>query len=512
LSITIGDLLESENLGLSLRAGAEGLDRPIAWAHISETDDPAAWLEGGELLITNGMGVPAAADAQCRYIESLADRGVAGIAIGKDGHAPTLTAVMLRAADRLGFPVLEIPWALPFTAITKLVTAANDDLLRGHLLAQLRIFDKLQRAVTDGLGVAALVSKLEEVSGFAIYLLSPSGRPLLPGLAELPADTPVTFPIEERRSPFIPGGYAVPVRLSHTHVAVLVATKRRGDPADLVTVQYIAAIVALELATIRRERAALRREAAVILAEVLDEPVPSARMMLHLADLGFVGDPLVVVASLRGARAPADEAALDNLLCDAEIPHLLLQRDDLLLLLPWDDAAADVLARVPGGVSIGLGQPRRLGGALAVSRQEAQWSLERAVERGERMVRYDAEADVARWLPSDPSALRQTVTRILGPLIEYDRAHDSALLSSLTAFFEHDRQLGVAARSLSIHKHTLAYRLHNVERLTELRLGKLDDLIHLRLALHAHEALTRSHDLGDNGVSVRVQGNRVPDR
>src|SRR6202035_4124590 len=141
--------------------------------------------------------------------------------------------------------------------------------------------------------------------------------------------------------------------------------------------------------------------------------------------------------SLRGARAPADEAALDNLLCDAEIPHLLLQRDDLLLLLPWDDAAADVLARVPGGVSIGLGQPRRLGGALAVSRQEAQWSLERAVERGERMVRYDAEADVARWLPSDPSALRQTVTRILGPLIEYDRAHDSALLSSLTAFFEH---------------------------------------------------------------------------
>ena len=43
-------------LGLQLIAGIEGAAIPVLWTHVSEPSDPDPWLEGGDLLIVNGLG------------------------------------------------------------------------------------------------------------------------------------------------------------------------------------------------------------------------------------------------------------------------------------------------------------------------------------------------------------------------------------------------------------------------------------------------------------------------
>ena len=55
--LTVRDIAALPGLALELAAGADGLGNAIRWVHVSELADPTPWLEGGELLITTGLGI-----------------------------------------------------------------------------------------------------------------------------------------------------------------------------------------------------------------------------------------------------------------------------------------------------------------------------------------------------------------------------------------------------------------------------------------------------------------------
>jgi hypothetical protein len=86
MPLWLSELLHDPSLGAELVAGHAGVDRrgPIRWAHISELPDPTPWLEGGELLLTTGLGVKDSPRLQERFVAGVAARGVValGFAIG----------------------------------------------------------------------------------------------------------------------------------------------------------------------------------------------------------------------------------------------------------------------------------------------------------------------------------------------------------------------------------------------------------------------------------------------
>jgi DNA-binding PucR family transcriptional regulator len=84
------------------------------------------------------------------------------------------------------------------------------------------------------------------------------------------------------------------------------------------------------------------------------------------------------------------------------------------------------------------------------------------------------------------------IKRLLGPVIAYDREHQTALLKSLEAFFAHDGRLEDSAHALRVHKNTLNYRLRHVERLTGKKLSRLSDLVDLWLAIRACQVVDGS--------------------
>lgn len=55
--------------GPELLAGEQALDRPVRWAHSSEVYEGANFLDGGELLLTNGFGLTDAdEEVRRRYV------------------------------------------------------------------------------------------------------------------------------------------------------------------------------------------------------------------------------------------------------------------------------------------------------------------------------------------------------------------------------------------------------------------------------------------------------------
>ncbi|MDQ4124132.1 MAG: helix-turn-helix domain-containing protein, partial [Actinomycetota bacterium] len=88
-------------------------------------------------------------------------------------------------------------------------------------------------------------------------------------------------------------------------------------------------------------------------------------------------------------------------------------------------------------------------------------------------------------------ALEGFVGSVLGPLIERDRAKSSALVASVRAFIESGGRWEPGAESLSIHRHTLRYRVRQAEELLGRDLSSAEDRMEIWLALKAMEVLDR---------------------
>jgi purine catabolism regulator len=117
--LTVGDIVEIEGLGLSVAAGAEGLANEVTWLHVSELDDPTAFLEGGEFLLTTGLGVGELATAQRSYLRRLAKHGLAGLGFGLGFGFSEVPSALVEEGNKLGCPGVGVPYEFPYVAITK---------------------------------------------------------------------------------------------------------------------------------------------------------------------------------------------------------------------------------------------------------------------------------------------------------------------------------------------------------------------------------------------------------
>lgn len=486
-SLTIGSLLGSPALELRLLAGAAGIDRRVAWAHVSELEDPTPWLLGSELIMTTGLGVPHTAARQRAYLERLDDAGVAGLALSARLHVPPLQPPFFEAAEARGFPILEVPLPVPFIAIAQAVAGAVQADLGQALSAQLQVFGALRWLTTENLGVSEIFRRLEALSGTTLYLCTPDGRPLLDGVPAPPADLRPLIPDIPDGPPTVPGGYVLPVPAPGGPVGFLLALKRPGVTAsDLAVVQHIATVAALQLTIVRHEQETVRREGAETLAELLGGVFDPPAARRRLSRLGFDAERPLRLAVVRGVGERVEDEPLAAQLVRHAVPHLLLtQEQQLLVLLPADVELASLLGGLPD-MGAGVSRPFLAGAGIEIARREALWAAARASEAGGGVVEYGGDP-AGRWLIEDAAALRALAVDVLGPVRSYDASHASELLATVRTWMERDRHADGAAHALGIHPNTLAYRLRRFEQLSGRDLASTADLAEVWLALRASE-------------------------
>src|SRR3954452_1564211 len=118
--LTLQDLLR--DLDLRAAAGESGLAAPVRWVHISELEDPTPWLSGGELLLTTGMQL-SDAERQREYVARLARHKLAGLGFGTGFAHDEVPAALVEAAEAHRFPLFEVPYEVPFIALTEKASA-----------------------------------------------------------------------------------------------------------------------------------------------------------------------------------------------------------------------------------------------------------------------------------------------------------------------------------------------------------------------------------------------------
>jgi hypothetical protein len=125
-ALTLREILALDPVRASepeLLAGESALDRPVRWCHSSEVYEGANFLDGGELLLTNGFGLTDAGEPERRrYVRELAARGAVGLAVEVGRALAAMPDEVVAEARRLGLPLLALHRVVPFVRITE---AAN---------------------------------------------------------------------------------------------------------------------------------------------------------------------------------------------------------------------------------------------------------------------------------------------------------------------------------------------------------------------------------------------------
>jgi DNA-binding PucR family transcriptional regulator len=86
--------------------------------------------------------------------------------------------------------------------------------------------------------------------------------------------------------------------------------------------------------------------------------------------------------------------------------------------------------------------------------------------------------------------LRRFAQRTLQPLLDYDRAHGSALVPTLAAYLDCAASPTATARQLNLHINSLYYRLQRLMELGGFSLDDPDVRFELQLALRVLQTTT----------------------
>ena len=168
--ITVQDILEIPDLDLRLLAGAKSTSNPVRWVHNPEVPDPTKWLKGGELLLTTGYGFVGAEEKQVEQLKLLIDHNLSGLGFGTGFSFDKVPPALVRVAEEYGFPLFEVPYHVPFIAITEAVASKIVNEQYSLLQRSLAVHEKLTKIVLEEKGLEAILSTLSALVGCSAVL------------------------------------------------------------------------------------------------------------------------------------------------------------------------------------------------------------------------------------------------------------------------------------------------------------------------------------------------------
>src|SRR3954470_12726174 len=382
--LTIREVLA--DVDIALVAGEANVDMPVRWVHISELPDPTPWLSGGELLLTTGLGLETAKQ-QGEDIDTLAGHGLAGLGLGTGFTHDKVPKALLEAARERDFPLFEVPYELPFIALTEqaFTRLVNEQyaLLQRSIAAQ----ERLQRIVLSERGLDAIVGALATLIGGPALVfdgrgelqamrtfrrdLDPEvvaalgeevrerarrgdGRGFVPGHPDL-APRALALPIASGDPPRpADGAGALPQ-------AWLVAAKDSDGLAEIdrLILHQAVTVVALELLRRRVADTTERRLAGDVLSAVIAGELEGADLGRRLEPFGLGGRVTALVLSPPERTTPEScEAALTEALRSEAVSGLVAPSGrNVVALLPGflDDELFELAERAVAGAGQAIG-------------------------------------------------------------------------------------------------------------------------------------------------------------
>jgi purine catabolism regulator len=511
-------------------AGRSRLDTPVRWVHAGEVPNIAALLNGGELLLSTGMGIGSAAGEQQRFVGALHECGVAGFALELGTTFRVVPRTLVREAEARELPLIALRHQVRFVEITE---ALHTEIVNRRF-ALLRRGDEIHRRFTqlmlEGAGVPEVLSALARTINNPVALVK-FGEGIVYHATCEADDGEVLAAWQERSGDGDkPECIALPVPVGGGEAwgtLEALAIDSPLDEFDRVAIERAVPLIALTLLRRREEEVLAVRERGNFLSRLLESGLDEAEAASRSAAMGFrPALPLMLPFTVALRSSPDGRAVTEDTtwallwrdvrteLGSCHIPVIAgirpYERDMLMVVgLATPERRGDLAGRVaavvrraserhlgPGATVIAAGAAVRTWSALRDALRETA-DAAAAARRAPPREWHDAtrpDLDRFLWRVRETADLRSLVHRRLGPIVEYDRAHRSSLLETLETYFANGGHKAATARALHLERQSLYNRLDRIQELLGERLDDEDTYLTVHLALRGRAHLLAGHD------------------
>ena len=154
-----------------------GLDRHVKWSHILETAEFDALINGGELILTTGIGLQQDLPSQLKYMKRLIEKDAACICIEIGSHFKKISPEIIKLANDNNFPIILFENVVKFVDITQ-------DLHTFIINQHHKMFFQLEQLSRNFLalslthnGILKILRELHEHFGENIFFMNDDAKP-----------------------------------------------------------------------------------------------------------------------------------------------------------------------------------------------------------------------------------------------------------------------------------------------------------------------------------------------
>ena len=152
-------------------AGESGLDNVVRSVNVMEVPDIVNWVHPGELLVSTLYPLRDDKAAVDTLIPQLAAKGLAGLAVTPESYIDELPKCMVEDANRLGFPLIELPPRVSFVDIIQPLTSKILDLQADDLQQSDAILKRFLDLVLVGGDYSDIAKVISEVSDHPVSIV-----------------------------------------------------------------------------------------------------------------------------------------------------------------------------------------------------------------------------------------------------------------------------------------------------------------------------------------------------
>lgn len=475
MGLSVREALQlSEMREIKLIAGKQGIDRDIKWLTIVEVMEDVTRLHEGEFLITTAYGWHEKSDSYSRLIQALSNRQLSAVAIHTGFYLDVVPLAMIEAANRTGLPLLEIPRTMNFSTVTRsiLEQLVNKQL---HMLTQAQhIQDELTALVIKNSGFSSLTDALSKLLHCNVSIYD-ANQSLLAGSYL----TNRHYPIE----------HAYPIVTEGQPIGTIFIQKQTPlTSLDHLALKQAANNFAIEFLKLRIIDDTRSQMEADFLDILFSHSYEDERAILKKSkEMGYDLTSLNCVAVLSSSNLSELEQQCQQTLIATRTKGLIKRKLDHVVILltghfePYIEALKSSFSTAGVSTSTGI---QELESAL----KEAVVAHHFAKHRNEALVHFNSLGayQVFIRLKESGEDLTTYYEPLLSPIVAYDQKHQSQLMRTLEAFLENNLVINRTADKLFIHRHTLNYRIKQLEKLTGIDIYSYEQRIHIQFALLAY--------------------------
>ncbi len=509
-AFSVGSLTQGKVL-----AGARNLDNVIEHIDVIESPFQESWDAKNCLFLTSFYASVNNIQEQIRTIEKLYANGCSALCF-QAFHLPELDAAVIRRAEELGLPLIQIPASISYSKIITSVTKTLHDKKTHQLLPNQDAYQKLMRGVGLDGSLDDIAKALAEFVAYPVVIIDSAGRILSGRFPEdlVPDLENVIEYISSLNQPVTNTYWAADYQLWLLPVfsedklmvdAYLVVSdpEKLLDESDIVYLEQAANIVSFHLMARKQEKKSRKQLKKILIENLMTGNFDSTEIIVNQAKLlgwNIENKRLIILIHLSNLinveaqrsltckhNQSIREQVIDivtQVVREYEAEDIYFELDDHIVIMPTTDDGVSkmelrkrfdgLVKKIYSKVCERIGEidlPITIGSfhetivELCESYNEAMSSVNycHRLNSTENIVWYD-DIEAFQILESVylQNKISKWVVKTLGKLIDYDQINNTELVKTFETYLDTNQKLQQTAEKLFIHPKTLKYRLQRI--------------------------------------------------